>query len=159
MDITKVKFSEGKTIVTYTVDASTTTKETTVSSSDPIHPDLRAAMDGLVPEARRMLKLPKEWEESMKVLGISLSYAENQGLGAVVTLAKSYEDINAPLIINTPHCHEGADGQNVSLLPQTFQAQIRTVIAEAREFVRGKRETGNLFDAENNTNEETTARA
>lgn len=115
-----------------------------LASYDLPHPDLLAALRGLISPVLRLLELPSMWAGSVTVSGVSITYEEKRGRGAVITLQKQLTDCPAPLILNTPYLPEDAGEHGVSL-PTEIQERIDAVFLEAEAFLQGKRAQGSLF--------------
>ncbi len=148
MEVTKVKFEGERTIVVFsqTLENDKTgkvEKEITFKTDSPRHQDFTKAAEELLPLALSVLKLPPEYKDGLRFCSVSLSYNDHQGMGAVCTMLKDLESINAPFVMNTPHLHNAEDGN--SLMPSAYRNQIERLVREAELFVGGKRD--DLFAA------------
>ncbi len=153
MEITKIKFDGGRTIVNYNemLPQQNIDKEIVFKSDNPRHEDFENVRAGIVPLALGMLELPAEYARSqedsnaptVELLSCSFTYNDTQGFGAVCTLVKDLKGYNAPFVMNTPHAVTDGDQ---SLLPTALYNEIQRLIKQAEAFIAGKSAQGNLFD-------------
>lgn len=147
MRFTKIKLTKGETVLEWETDEGAEqldSHEHKFRSSAAPHPDFVQAMAAFSVPALRLLELPLAYEDNLTVSGLSFTYEEQRGRGLVVTLQKKLGGAPSPLIFNTPYLPEDGGEHNPSL-PAAFAHAIDDVIAEAREFLNGKRAQGDLF--------------
>ena len=164
MPIEKIKFTGSTntgTEITYSDGDSKNSKAIKYTSYDERHPDFTNAMKSLLVEAERVLGFEDGYLTGPRVVsaetggviqtlgevtGISVSENDHQGVGCVVTIQRSFEEINSPLVINTPHLHEDLAEQGLSVMPGTMREKVFALITEAEDFIGGKRAQGEMFE-------------
>lgn len=144
MDITKIKFSGDDTTVHYMVDATTTTKETMIKSTEERAPEFTKQMEAIAPLVGSMLGFDRDYAKGFTATGVSLSYNDSQGMGCVITIRRELEKMPL-LIINTPYVHEDMADTGFGGMPTVLAHEIKKLIGHAEKFVRGARRSGNLF--------------
>lgn len=141
--ITKIKFTGAglaATQITIKDEENETNKKTILTSTELRNADFTIAMRALEPVVREMLPLQDTLEkDDIEVTGVSLTFNESQGLGAVITLKLTAEAFNTPLIINTPHIHEDKDDTGVKAMPWEMAEALNELIHQAELFVAGMR--------------------
>lgn len=149
MNFTKVKHLKGSMVFEWEAEegASGADKsEHRLTSYDEPHPDLIAAFRALVTPSLKLLDLPSVYSRDLTVSGVSLTYEEKRGRGAVITLQKKLDSCPAPLIFNTPYLPKDAGGHQPSL-PSEMNTAIDAILVEAAAFLKGKRSQGDLWKA------------
>lgn len=149
MNFTKVKHLKGSVVLEWEAEegvARTDKGEHRLTSYDDPHPDFLNAMRALVKPALRLLDLPDMYGKEITVSGVSLTYEDKRGRGAVLTLQKKLETCPAPLILNTPYLPEDGGEHGVSL-PSEIRDAIDDLLLEAAQFLKGKRSQGELWKA------------
>jgi hypothetical protein len=149
MNFTKVKHLKGSMVFEWEIDEGATgadKSEHRLTSYDDPHPDLIAAFRALVAPALKLLDLPSMYSRDLTVSGVSLTYEEKRGRGAVLTLQKKLDGCPAPLIFNTPYLPQDA-GEHQPSLPSAMNDAINAVLVEAAAFLKGKRSQGDLWKA------------
>lgn len=115
---------------------------------DVVHPDFRAAFDGLVNFVRAILELPMSWGENhMTVTGVTFSYGEEEDELAVSILCEVDLAIASnPFCFATPMIPVTSIVNGFSWHTDiTFSMAIKEVIREAEAFMDGKRAQLDLF--------------
>lgn len=111
-----------------------------VEIPEPPHEDLINALDSLiylVVESHSMEV--EDWSQNGHVTGVTFKQAEANTWGLVLTAQKpvNNDDIDAPALVNSPYL--------TSDYLEADQPLIRTLIAEIKLCLEGKRLNGNLF--------------
>lgn len=149
MNFTKVKHLKGSIVFEWEAEEGATgtdKSEHRLTSYDEPHPDLIAAFRALVAPSLKLLDLPSMYSRDLTVSGVSLTYEEKRGRGAVITLQKKLESCPAPLIFNTPYLPEDA-GEHQPSLPSAMHEAIDGLLVEAAAFLKGKRAQVSPFPA------------
>lgn len=149
MNITKIKLKkDGGTIVFYNESEEGTKREIQSSFFVPLPAEFRAHLDVLRECVTKLLKL-EDWQpmQSAKIIGISLSQNQSQGLGAVITALVNIKNISAPLVINTPHVYEISDG--ISAMPTKMFIEINELIKDTKKFIEANKDIqSDMFEKE-----------
>lgn len=148
--IAKLKIKDGTVVIKEFVGEGTSNeRETLHTVYESPHPDLHTAMGALVAHVRAILEWPSNYAENrISVTGVSWSKSEDtQVEGAVMTGLVSLESTDSPFSFNTPHMpfEQYADGNSAKLMPEDAQDALEAVRKEARLFLGGKRQQGDLF--------------
>ena len=151
MQFTKVKYSraEKKVELTWETTEGAGQKDAvthSLKSFDPPHPDFVAALDAFRRPVVEFLDLPWAYEKGLEVRGITINYEEDGRYGVVITCLKELDEANAPLVLNTPHLRQYQDDPiERGFMPREWEPLLDRVHAAARDYVKGKREQGDLF--------------
>lgn len=108
-------------------------------------------------EVEDVINLPETLRHDTR--GVSLFYQEGEPpvMGVVITTVRQLRGSNSPMACNSPPKWSGLinEGQDEEmLLPEECVHVIKELIDEARLYLEGKRDQGDLF-AEETVNEET----
>src|SRR5688572_8176909 len=89
-------------------DSENDEREQTLRSYDTPKKEFGEAMDALVPHVLKLLELPAEYGEGLKVTSLSISYqkAHDDRMGVVITCLKSIAGAVSPVVFNTPYLAE-----------------------------------------------------
>lgn len=143
MKFRKIKWNGTKVHLEWeTVDGDDVVEHKLVSF-DPPAPAFEGALLQLKEEAIKLLELPEEYGDGMRVIGVTIKEDETRGVGCVITLQKEIERSPAPVIFNTPYL--AAWDENYPL-PTAIADQLDEIQAAAADYVQGKRSQGDLFE-------------
>lgn len=146
MPYTKIKHNKGTTTLTRVEDRSQQDSiEQTLTSHDDPRPEFVEALQALTAWVVDVCDLPDDYDEGMRITGVSLSPGEYGG--CVVTALKKVSGANAPVVINTPHVPETPTSDEAPCLPPNVIEMLATLEDEADKFWRGERAQAELFDA------------
>lgn len=121
--------------------------EFSLSCTDPPRESFDAALQSIAPLLAEWLDVTKAWCETVRVIGVSLSWSNDTDgspvMGATVTARRPCA-AQSPLILNAPHRTEapysdGGDG-SCCMTPEQINA-IQTIIDEAGAYIEGNRAT------------------
>lgn len=148
--IAKLKVKDGTVVIKEFVGEGTSNeRETLHTVYEAPHPDLHTAMAALIPHVRGILEWPANYADNrISVSGISWSLSdETQVEGAVITGLVHLETADSPFSFNTPHMpfEQYAEGNTAKLMPKDAQDALQELRKEARLFLNGKRNQGDLF--------------
>lgn len=146
--ITKVKYDGTKIEIRYQQPRNDgEPDEYEIKCRDLPHADFGRAFDALLPYAEEIAELPGMLEGSSRVRGVSLTWSEDDTMGACITVLKNLDTCRSPLVINTPHLPAVAanDAGAEFVLPEKCIAALEKVIEEALAYLDGKRAQGSLF--------------
>ncbi|WP_414461752.1 hypothetical protein [Hyphomicrobium sp. DY-1] len=149
--IAKIKFKDGLwQIVEISGEGSHVESETTHKIYEEPHPDLPAALAGLVSHAREILEWPTSYADNrVRITGVSFSHSEDTGVeGAVITGFVDLDTSDSPFSFNTPHLpfEQYKEGNTAKLMPDGAIDALENLRTEAAKFLKGKRAQGNLFE-------------
>jgi hypothetical protein len=154
MDITKVKYKDGKVEITAEEpigNLAENVKTTLLKCSDEPSPSFTKAFDVLVKHLRGILELKLEqWNGAITIGGVSFSKSDEDVEGATITAFVHLGTANSPLVLNTPHlpyAQYSATGKS-PLMPEDAQEALEKVKAEALAYLNGKRAQGDMFREE-----------
>jgi hypothetical protein len=135
MLITKIKVQKIGITITYTQPTETGVPDTiTVFSEEDARPAFYDALNSLVDDVVNLCLLDLEGWENVAVSGVTLKHKEE--MGVVITAQNKVENVNSPVIINTPYFIADAN----------LTKKLEEVSEEAVAFVRGARAQASLFD-------------
>jgi hypothetical protein len=124
-------------------------KDIHVSIEAGRHPDFDAAFEAVVPWLLKEFELPAKWKESTICKSVSIKRTEAQGLGAVFTLIKSFDNFGGVFCLNTPLMHEDLGETGHDKMPIQIRDCLIKMLDEAHQFMNnGKQAQGQLFDDE-----------
>jgi len=132
--------------------------EFSVSSWDDATISFTGALNGLVVDVLEILELPKAYSGSLRLSGVSFSYAGEEGtMGAVITGIKTVSTAHAPFVMNTPYLpsKDLSDEGGQPVLSERQVEHLEVMAAEALDYAKGKRKqmefplqgVGNEIDA------------
>ena len=108
------------------------------------------ALHDLNQDVLEMCELPNDYLGRLQVSGVSFSYGgENETMGAVIIASMILQKSNTNLNLNTPHKTEdfyGETGDERQLLNPTCVSRLNRLVEEAKDYVKGIRAQGNLFN-------------
>lgn len=151
MRLRKIKHKAGKTEIHWTTTVEDTGDETKseLTSFDDPEPEFVTAMEALAADVLEICELPDDYTIGMDVTGLSLSYTDDDRMGATITALKGLEEANSPLVINTPHLPEiDFDDPNPQMTPG-MERRVDDLIERAKRFIGGKRAQKDMFDPAN----------
>jgi len=141
--INKVKTKDALIQIDYTLKNG---DELSVKYRDRARPEFYGAMAALVIPALKMLELPETYRAACAATGVSFTWSKDI-MGAVITMQKSIEIAQAPLIINTPHIPEEPYGGTGQCMPVAMVEALQNVIDEAKRYIAGDRAQMDMFRA------------
>jgi hypothetical protein len=149
--ITKIKLTgEGKVEIRSPRPQGQSEDDMLLTSSDTPLDEFTDALNALAPDVARMVGIPDafvaEYARTIRVTGATWSWSENQGNGVMIMAQKTLQNVNSPLILNTPlHFYGDGDDENVVCnLPVETPDRLETLRAAASRFVNGERKQGQL---------------
>lgn len=149
MRFTKIKWNGKEVVLAWTTKSGADTIRHTLDSFERPRQEFDDALQAFVPEIVQLLELPTAYAEELKVIGLSINYEEGDRAGLVVTCLKNLAEFNAPLVLNTPHMREpDFDDENPGQMSDTVLQLLGRAQGAATRYVEGKREQGDLFEAE-----------
>lgn len=149
MNITRVKYHNGITELSYQEQKESGMDEFTLRSGDEPLPAFRNVLMFLRVFVLRMLELPDTDEEIRKVTvrSVKFDYAENGTLGAVISAVRELKLSRGLMVLNTPHRFEEA-GDETMLIEGKCIEHLNTLIEEAEKYINGERSQEQMqFDA------------
>lgn len=124
----------------------------TIETSDAPHPDFVKAFQALAPAVIEIAELGGVAKPvDIEVRSVAIHYHKNESIGVVITALRELKNSAAPLLINTPHkiFRNAPDGTgDEQIFPKKYVEKIDDLSTEAVLFIRGKRQQGDLFAAE-----------
>lgn len=158
MQITKIKIKDDKVEIHYSVkrsveDASGAmikhTDEYVFKSTEKPAPEFKAILQDLAEDVCNILELDDNYITGIEVTGVSFSYTSDV-MGAVITAKKTLVNTYSPFNLNTPFKpskdYNGNDDANTNLLDTTTVTKLENLLAEAEDYINGKRAQEGLFD-------------
>lgn len=143
---TKIKHKAGETILEWQDSSEKQSVLHTLSSHEDPRQEFVTALQALTSIVLNICGLPLNYADEMKVLGVTLTEHEAMGAGCVITVTKKLAGVNAPLVINTPHCTEtSGNGQDAGGLPNSAIALLEHLVDEAHRYRAGERAQTDLF--------------
>lgn len=143
---TKIKHKAGETILEWQDANQKQSVLHTLNSHEDPRPEFITALQALTSVVLQVCGLPLNYADDMKILGVSLTEHDTMGLGCVITATKKLSGVNAPLVLNTPHCTEtSGNGQNAGGLPDSAVALLEHLVDEAHLYRQGERAQADLF--------------
>ena len=104
MKITKVRLTKGAILIRAEEQSGEEDiRRIELESRAEPRPEFHEAMGGLIGPALNMIEAPVHWWTVAIFSGLSLTYEEGRGIGAVVTVLVPLECAPSPLVINTPY--------------------------------------------------------
>lgn len=141
---TKIKHNKGQTELAWTDERlSGETVEHKLTATDTPRPEFIEALQSLKVHVLDVCELPKEYGESMTIIGVSISENESQGRGIVVTAVKKVSGANAPVILNTPHVPE--ESEHGPTLSRSALDALNRLEEEATAYRQGQRAQQDMF--------------
>lgn len=150
MEFTKIKYDPktGEVFLRWETPGAIGTDRHELTSKDAPHADFTAALEALAPVVGEALRLDHDPDfdaDELQIRGVTLKDAPDPGEpgelvpGICITALRPLPWSNAPLVINTPFAP-------VDALPVTgLQRKVDRLCEEARRYVKGKRQQGDLF--------------
>ena len=83
--------------------SSVTRDEFSIKSNEPPKAELRTALDTMAEHVIEICELPEDMKELLLVLGVSVSYNDDNIQGLIITCQRALKHSNTPMIINTPN--------------------------------------------------------
>lgn len=124
--------------------------EYSLSCSEAAKPSFYEALKKLAAHVVEMCELPEEYEDRIKVKGVSFSYGgENEVMGATISAQMELENSYQNLNINTPHkasdmYSPNAEPDEMQLLTSDCIEDLEKLQDECRAYIRGDRAQGRL---------------
>lgn len=148
MDIRKVKLAGDNITIRgeQKTPDSLSIRRVEVESDEEARPEFYTAMRDLIRPALTMLDAPINWQADAKISGVSITYEEDRGMGAVVTVLVPLACAPSPLVVNTPYLpSEDPNGVGAPVLPSDLRRAIERVIIEAALYLDGERAQVDMF--------------
>src|SRR3990167_7830135 len=98
--LTKVKWDGKQVVIRFEDTRPNGTDEFELVCHDPPLPAFGAALKALRQHVEEITELPADYCENLEIRGVSLSYADAGGMGAVITCLKPLTTTRAPLVLN-----------------------------------------------------------
>ena len=163
MQINKIKFDGHKTEVRYSHDLmnGAVSKEIVYRSSRERHDVFDQLGKDIIDPTLRLLEMDPDYKyqegSGIPVINfnsIKLSHKDEDELGAVITLERVIQGMDAPFLIHTPYVHRKEDNET---MPPDLLDIVDKMIGEAGEFIEGKSNQGDMFEvaAVNEENKQT----
>jgi hypothetical protein len=124
--------------------------EYSLSCSEAAKPSFYEALEKLAAHVVEMCELPEEYEDRIKVKGVSFSYGgENEVMGATISAQMELENSYQNLNINTPHKASdmyapNAEPDEMQLLTSDCIEDLEKLQDECRAYIKGDRAQGRL---------------
>jgi hypothetical protein len=149
MKIRKIAFSsDGTILIDFDQPNPSNRSETDILSlktKDAPRPEFKKALDGLLVHVLHILELSDKYGESMKMTGVSLS-VKGDVTYAILKAKKLLTYSNSPFNIITPKkpTSAGEESAGDDLLTDECVKSLDLLIEEAKRFIRGERQQGEL---------------
>lgn len=115
-----------------------------LSSVERPAPSYIEAFRGLIRPILKLLQLPDDYAEGLRVTGVSFTHEEERGRGVVVTALKTLDNASAPLVLNTPYLPESSENDEPTV-PVELANALDVLCDAAESYMAGEREQGSLF--------------
>lgn len=153
MNIKKIHL-KGETIhmewtkTTMKPDDKSATNKYSMTESELAVPGFYTAVQSLAADVCAICQLPDNYTEGMKIVGLTLSYGEDEQWGALISAVKTLKNSNAPFNIHTPFKWAIASDPSVesSFLSKGCVKRLELVLDYAEGYIDGDRAQGKLFD-------------
>lgn len=112
-----------------------------LSTKEIPHPDLVAALTAFAPHVLTLCELDDVELDTISVRSVTFTW-KNDVMGCVISSLRQLQTSPAPLVLNTPHKTiepYGEGGSEGALLPDSVIGALEQLLAEAEEFIKGKR--------------------
>ncbi len=147
LTIKSVRCANGKTSIEYRVRTDHGNDEIALETEDEPHLDFTTAFASLAGDVAVLCEIPLDPERPITVRKIAFKDKSGR-FGAVLTGLRDLTGGPGAVTLNTPVRYEAA-GDGAAPGGDAFDAdqveRLRTMEAEARAFIRGKRAQGDLF--------------
>lgn len=121
-------------------------RDMTITSDAEPRPELARAFSRVKVAALKEIGAPPLWADAV-CTGASFSHDEDDGrLGIVATLQVPLPGFTSPLVVNSPHKKEPADGSNEPGLTGEFLFAAQDLLGEALLYAKGQRAQLDLED-------------
>lgn len=146
MRFTQIKHANGTTALKWQGHHNSDALETSLTSEDRPHDGFTRALEALRPQVPKLIGAAKDYAEGVEVRSLAISYQKGDRRGFVITAVKPVEVANGPFNISTPLLLEpDLDSDGGGQASQDLMELFEELIEQARLFVSGRREQGELF--------------
>jgi len=148
MQLKKVKMpGTGRMIINFSVQANSVAGDFNMVSKDEPAPELKQAMEEIIPHALKICELPEKGET--RVIGLSFSYhGDDNNMAVIISFKRKLSIGNAWITINTPMKYIERGESTIpesQVLEEGGGEIVKEIIEQTKEYINGVREQTNLF--------------
>lgn len=115
-----------------------------MESKDAALPSFYTALQGLAPSVATLCEIPHDSEHPIKVVNLTLTYDEDNEMGACITGLRTLLSSNSPLVLNTPHRQAVPCNDEGPALDNATLDRIAVAISAAWDYLDGERAQAEL---------------
>lgn len=145
MQINKIKQSDDGVVISYDQHTGNEgIKSSTITSKDEPRPEFSEAMRALLPFYREICEHPDDYGNDFIMRAVSFQH-NNKGNKSVVLSGTRVLKVGSPLNVSTPiRAMEAEDADAMTLLNPKALDALKTLEAEALEYINGERQQQQL---------------